>query len=189
VLVHSGHYLFTGPNQSTTVYLVRGCEGGRWEGKGVDTRLQQHPDQELLWDSSFFSFWVEKRIETVHRRGEVVGISSVNLESLLALLISPKFLVGSRLSERILWLFKISIKGEVLWHIDDYPLSVECWFGLFFLVHCFVIKWTMIFKEMVKLNTKSFPWLRKVLLMDILLEVSWSKLAGCETHKEGETHN
>jgi hypothetical protein len=42
---------------------------------------------------------------------------------------------------------------------------------------------------MIKLNTKSFPWLSKVLLMDILLEVSWSKLRSYEIHKDGETHN
>jgi len=36
---------------------------------------------------------------------------------------------------------------------------------------------------------KVIPWLSKVLLMDILLEVSWSKLTGYETHKEDETHN
>jgi hypothetical protein len=42
---------------------------------------------------------------------------------------------------------------------------------------------------MIKLNTQSFPWLSKVLLMDILLEVSLSKLTGYETYKEGETHN
>jgi len=27
------YYLFPGPNQSTTVYLVRGCEGGPWKAK------------------------------------------------------------------------------------------------------------------------------------------------------------
>jgi hypothetical protein len=30
----------------------------------------------------------------------------------------PKFLVGSRLPEGILWLFKISMKGHVLWHMN-----------------------------------------------------------------------
>ncbi len=27
------YYLFPGPNQTTTVYLVRGCEGGPWKAK------------------------------------------------------------------------------------------------------------------------------------------------------------
>jgi hypothetical protein len=52
------------------------------EGQGVDTKLQQHLHQELLEDSSFFFLFfvsVEKRLETVHWRGEVAGMSSVKL--------------------------------------------------------------------------------------------------------------